>query len=248
MIAALKARYRREQFMPTALSVLINSNYLIRRALYRAIRRHAATYMQGKMLDFGCGTKAYKALFSVAEHIGIDLQVNEGHQNPNTAVDVFYDGKTIPFPAETFDCVYSSEVFEHVFNLEEILDELHRVLKPGGYMLLTFPFVWPEHEAPHDFARYTSYGATDLLRRHGFEVVVQEKGLTFFQTICQLWAAYLYYHVFPKSNLLKALLTPFFIAPVNILAELLNPLFPRRTDLYASNIFVVRKKGMFKEL
>jgi len=169
--------------------------------------------------------------------------VNEGHNNSNSEVDFFYDGKILPFDAESFDSIYSSEVFEHIFNLEEILSELNRVLKTNGYVLLTFPFAWPEHEQPHDFARYTTFGAKSLFERHSFEVVAAEKGLNFFQTVLQLWSAFLYYHVFPKPNALKALLTLFFIAPINILAVLLAPIMPKNADLYASNIFVLKKKG-----
>lgn len=239
-IEKLKQVYRKEQFKPTFLSLFINSNYLIRREIYNAIRRNAH-YMEGKMLDFGCGTKAYASLFEVEEHIGVDLAVNEGHQNPLSKVDVFYNGTTLPFEASYFDAVYSSEVVEHIFNLPEILFELNRVLRVGGKLLFTFPFVWPEHEAPHDFARYTTYGAKHLFEQNGFRLIKLEKRLNFFQTMMQLWAAFFYYHLFPKSKLLKALLTPIFIAPINILARLLTPLMPKNNDLYGSNVFVLEK-------
>ncbi|MBK8496718.1 MAG: methyltransferase domain-containing protein [Chitinophagaceae bacterium] len=81
----------------------------------------------------------------------------------------------MPFDNDQFDAVFSSEVFEHIFNLEEILPEINRVLKPGGKLLFTCPFAWPEHEIPYDFARYSSFGIKAVVERQGFTVIEQYK-------------------------------------------------------------------------
>ena len=99
--------------------------YLIRRSILKHISP-LAPRLTGKMLDFGCGSKPYQSLFEVDEYIGIDYE-NPGHSHANEHIDVFYDGKKIPFPDATFDSVLATEVFEHVFYLEDTLKEIHRV-------------------------------------------------------------------------------------------------------------------------
>ena len=95
--------------------------YLTRNRLLKAIAAYAKE-LKGVMMDFGCGSKPYKSLFTVEKYIGIDYE-NPGHPHINEQIDVFYDGKKIPFDDAYFDSVFSSEVFEHVFNLDEILKE-----------------------------------------------------------------------------------------------------------------------------
>jgi hypothetical protein len=51
------------------------------------------------------------------------------------------------------------------------------VLRPGGHALVTVPYLYPTHEAPYDFRRFTHFGLADLLKRNGFEVLsLQAKG------------------------------------------------------------------------
>jgi ubiquinone/menaquinone biosynthesis C-methylase UbiE len=83
----------------------------------------------------------------------------------NEQIDVFYDGRKIPFEDEYFDAVFSTEVFEHIFNLEEILKEINRVMKVSGKILITCPFAICEHEVPNDFARYSSYAINIFLKK-----------------------------------------------------------------------------------
>src|SRR5574338_1611832 len=94
-------------------------NYFIRKGLLKSIEA-LAPQLKGRMMDFGCGQKPYKTLFSVDEYVGVDFE-NPGHPHLNESIDVFYDGQTLPFDNEYFDSIFSSEVFEHVFNLDEIL-------------------------------------------------------------------------------------------------------------------------------
>ena len=83
----------------------------------------------------------------------------------NTCV---YDGKKIPFSDGEFDYVFSTEVMEHVPEPKEFLNEIYRVLKPGGILIMTVPFMQPLHEEPYDFYRYTKYGLKHLLDNTGF--------------------------------------------------------------------------------
>ena len=69
--------------------------FFIRKGLLKGIAQHAEK-IQGKLLDFGCGSKPYQSLFQVDEYIGVDYE-NSGHTHINEQIDVFYDGKHLPF-------------------------------------------------------------------------------------------------------------------------------------------------------
>jgi len=235
----LRRIYTKEMFIPSLLGIFINPFYFIRRGLYKGIISNKK-YLKGRLLDFGCGSKPYKNLLDVKEYIGLDIE-ESGHSHKNEQVDVYYDGKTIPFDDNNFDSVFSSEVLEHIFNLEQILNELHRVIKPGGYMLITLPFIWEEHEIPYDFARYTSFGITHLLKNSGFEIITIEKTTNYVETIFQTWNAYVRRFVFPSNRLLKVCMTPIFIAPITILGILFSKILPDNKDFYLSNIIIARK-------
>lgn len=239
MIKFLKRINRKEQFDPGPLSILINSNYFIKKGITRGIKNNAH-FMKGRLLDFGCGNKPYKHYLKVDAYIGIDIQ-KIGHDHSQEQIEIFYDGKTIPLESASFDSVFSSEVFEHVFNLNDILKEINRVLKTGGNLLITLPFVWYEHETPHDYARYTSFGIKYILEQNGFEIVTIEKSSNFTETVFQIIAAWLYHSVFPKNNAIRAILTVLFIFPVNITGILLSHIFKKSQDLYLNNVVVAKK-------
>ena len=201
--------------------------------------------MSGKMMDFGCGTKPYQSLFNVKEYIGVDYQ-NEGHSHANEQIDYFYDGIKLPFNDEYFDSVLSSEVFEHVFNLNEILTEINRVMKTGGHLLVTCPFVWNEHEVPNDYARYTQFALHDIMGKNGFVVVSYKKSGNFVTTLFQMWILYWYTLFHRKSKrffLVRWLYKLFIILPANLLGIFLSKIFPLNSSLYLSNIVVAMKTG-----
>lgn len=216
--------------------------YLLRKKLSRAIGDHIH-HMSGKMMDFGCGSKPYKSLFKVDEYIGVDFH-GEGHPHDKEQIDFFYDGITIPFPENHFDTIFSSEVFEHVFNLEHIVTELHRVLKKGGKILITCPFAIAEHEAPNDYARYSSFGLKHLMEKNGFKLVTFQKVGNHFETIMQLRIMYIHMYIMPKFNKLVIVkpILEFFAYPIlNIYTNIFTRIFPNRNDLYLNNLIVCEK-------
>ena len=222
-------------------SLLTNPFFFVRRNLFKNIT-HFAKDMDGRLLDFGCGNKPYERYFcNVSEYVGCDIEAS-GHAHANEKIDVFYDGKTLPFEDCSFDNVLSSEVFEHIFNLEPMIKELHRVLKPGGGILVTVPFVWNEHEAPYDFGRYTSFGITDLLERNGFKVEEFRKSTSYVELLFQMWVEYLRYGFskvpFAPARLLLHLI---FIFPSILIGTILSAILPRNHSLYGDNIVFARK-------
>jgi len=151
----------------------------------------------------------------------------------------------LPFENDSFDSIFSTEVFEHVFNLPEMLDELNRVLKPGGQMLITCPFAICEHEQPNDFARYTSFAIRHLLQQHGFEVVQQEKLGTAVQALWQMRITYWNLHVLYKLRNIPVVRSGarlFFNSMMNAAAWLSNAVLPSSNDLYLNNLVLASKK------
>lgn len=224
----------REFFKPTIVSILYNPFYIIRKELYNAINNNK-DYICGIYMDFGCGSKPYKKIFNVDKCFGIDIE-SSGHNNLIEDIDVYYNGKDIPFQDEYFDSIFTSEVFEHVFNI----DEINRGLKINGNLMITVPFVWNEHEIPYDFARYTSYGIKYLLNKHGFEVVESSKTTTFIETIIQMWCTYLY-EIMPKNKIFRVILTIILILPSNVLSIILSKVLPKNYTFYNNNVIVAKK-------
>src|SRR5690606_8061302 len=215
MLQWLRNSYNKSLFQPSPLGLLLNPFFIIRTGLFRSISAFRG-YMKGRLLDFGCGSKPYRKLFLVSEYVGTDIETS-GHDHTHENIDIYYDGRTLPFADNSFDSIFSSEVLEHVFNLSEILDELCRVLKPGGHMLVTVPFVWDEHEIPYDFARYTSFGLQHILKEKGLELVETRKTTNYVATIFQMWGAYVYQHILPKTKIVRIALTPVFITPITVI-------------------------------
>lgn len=196
--------------------------------------------LQGRVLDVGCGQKPYQSLVPALEYVGVDIESEVTRRL--RAADVFYDGRRLPFGDRSFDGVLCSQVLEHVFTPAEFLQEIHRVLRPGGVLLLATPFAWDEHEQPHDFARYSSFGLKALLERHGFEVTVQRKTCADFRAVVQLASGALYKVTRTRHRGLNLLVQLALIAPVNALGGLLALILPRNEDFYLDNIVLARRR------
>jgi SAM-dependent methyltransferase len=225
---------------------LNNPFFFIRTALLKKVKQYAP-FLSGRLLDFGCGSKPYQSLFTnVTEYIGLDYE-GEGHSHINEKIDVYYDGKRIPFPDEQFDSVFSSEVFEHVFNPDEILPEINRVMKKGGKILITCPFVWNEHEVPVDYARYTQFALKHLLEKNGFTIIALDKSGDFTSTNYQMRMLYLSEHFIPsipllgKNKFFKTSVAPGFYFIMNSWFVFKHWLLPKRKDLYLNNIVLAQK-------
>lgn len=165
------------------------------------------------LLDLGCGQKPYRELYGVytQKSFGLDLPTT---QHGMQAIDVQGRGTELPFIDQAFDLVFCTEVMEHVAEPKRMLQEIHRVLKPGGYLILTTPFLVPVHEAPYDFYRYTPYGLQHLMKQASFCIVSQETFAEAFGVLLSLlvqlqlkfWSALANLLRFP---LLYSLLNPF---------------------------------------
>jgi SAM-dependent methyltransferase len=233
MLLKIKSFILYRQFSPDFCAIFINHLYFCRKYLARAIRKYAPQ-MTGKLLDYGCGSKPYKDLFAgITQYIGVDIDDNSGHDHKNEDIDVFYDGVRLPFANGEFDSVFSSEVLEHVPNIHNSLKEIYRVLKPDGQILLTLPFVFPEHEVPNDYRRLTVYGVEQVLKECGFEIISVEKLGSSFEVLVQL--IMLYAHKYMYINRLRwvgIILQSIFLSPLCIMGVIGGFLFRKHQSIY----------------
>ena len=138
----------------------------IGRALYSECAR-----FHGTILDVGCGRMPHRSMVmappsKATSYVGIDLP-GSGYGDPH----VVWDGHTIPLADSSVECALATEVFEHCPNVGNTMREIIRVLKPGGVLFFTVPFLWPLHDTPHDEYRYTPYSIERHLKGAGFVAV-----------------------------------------------------------------------------
>ncbi len=238
MIKMLKAFYRRQDFFPSWLGVFTNPFYFARVGLCSVVTAFAPK-LNGRLLDVGCGSKPYQKLFAVDAYIGLDIDSEPSRQRG--IADQYYDGKTFPFTNASFDSVLCSQVLEHVFNPNEFLGEIARVLKPGGKLLLTVPFVWDEHDQPWDYARYTSFGLHALLEKQSFRILVYKKLGADPSIIAQMANAYLYKVSQGLPKLVKLLLTVTVMAFINLLGLLAGKVLPDNPDFFLDHAVLAEK-------
>ena len=238
MIKCLKAIYQRQTFFPGWLGIFVNPFYFARSGLHDAMTEFAPL-LAGRLLDVGCGSKPYQTLFAVDTYIGLDIDSEISRQSG--IADHHYDGITFPFADASFDSVLCNQVLEHVFNPDEFIREIVRVLKPGGKLLLTVPFVWDEHEQPYDYARYSSFGLRSLLGKQGLKIVNHIKIGSDASIIFQLVNAYLFKVTQGWPRLSKQLFTVSVMAFVNIMGLLFSRMLPDNPDLFLDNIVLAEK-------
>lgn len=238
MIKRLKAIYQRHMFFPGLLGIFVNPFYFARKGLCDAITEYAPL-LSGRLLDVGCGSKPYRSLFAVDAYIGLDIDSEISRKRG--IADYLYDGNIFPFADGSFDAVLCNQVLEHVFNPDEFLGEITRVLKPGGKLLLTVPFVWDEHEQPYDYARYSSFGLRALLEKQGIRVLQHKKLGADASILFQLANAYLFKITQGLPRPIKLLLTGSVMAFINVLGLLASRLLPSNPDLYLDHAVIAEK-------
>jgi SAM-dependent methyltransferase len=233
----LRRFIHRQAFRPGPLAIFLNPFYLARHGLLEAVSQFAP-HISGRTLDVGCGTKPYESLFEVSEYIGLEIDSTQARQH--SSADVFYDGGPFPFESASFDSVVCNQTLEHVFEPGAFIAEIARVLRPGGALLLTVPFVWDEHEQPADYGRYSSFGLRYLIERNGLRVVGHRKVGADASTLLQLVNAYIF-KVAPSGRAARMVVSVLVHAPVTIVGLLLKMILPKNPDLFLDQVLLAEK-------
>ena len=134
----------------------------------------ARDFSKGKtILDAGAGYKRFEPFFRDANYLslehpsGIELKAMQGVSYDIVAeldADIFTEKASI-------DVIYSHSVLEHIARPEKFFSNSFQVLKPGGRLYINAPFIYPEHEQPFDFNRFSRYGLKSRLEEAGFNII-----------------------------------------------------------------------------
>jgi SAM-dependent methyltransferase len=124
-------------------------------------------YISGRLLNAGCGNRDISPIvkrFGACEVVNYDMRSTI----PGAIIGSLLD---TPFADGEFDTIVCNAVLEHVPQIEKVMSELARSLKPGGNLIVAIPFLQPFHADPTDFRRYTEDGIRELGELHGLSPV-----------------------------------------------------------------------------
>jgi len=157
-------------FLHPSLTTGTMDSFWVRTSILGALKTYLSE-CSGVVLDVGCGEMPYKPLVlsapSVTAYIGLDIE-NSLYQQQSKP-DLFWDGGRIPLEDSAVDCAIATELFEHLQHPEDVMREIYRVLKPGGTLFFTVPFLWSLHTVPNDEYRYTPFSLDRHLKQAGFD-------------------------------------------------------------------------------
>lgn len=133
-----------------------------RRNNWRFLEKAAAALPAGAdVLDVGAGRGDFRQIFIGQAYIGLDIYP---YPETDLAVDLV---EICPFNTGSFDLVVLANVIEHVYEYRQLVSRCASLLKPGGRLLITVPFLLKLHQEPVDYHRYTHYALLQLAEENG---------------------------------------------------------------------------------
>ena len=236
--------YRINSFCTTN---VLDRNYLHYKYFHKDLKNILSTYVQKDdiVLDIGCGNKPYeryiRSLTKRADgkgYVGCDVA-----QSSDFRVDFLCDATKIPLESESFNIVICTQVLEHVYDFENVILEAYRLLKPEGVLIVSAPLVWPHHEIPYDFFRFTYFGLKKLLLNSEFKIEYQcanggkwaELGLIFAHVLSPSKSKYFF------IRKLLSLFNRVIITILNIVFCFLDEIFKDTAYITINHVFVGKK-------
>ena len=146
------------------------------------------------LLDAGAGESQFKKFCSHLNYIAQDFGQYHGGgdvglqqtQWDNSKLNIVSDITTIPLPDHDVDAIMCTEVLEHIPDPIAAIKEFSRLVKPGGYLLITAPFASITHFAPYHFATgFNRYFYETHLPANGFTIEEMQLNGNFFEYIAQ---------------------------------------------------------------
>ena|SRR3989344_3603585 len=173
------------------LRMFFSPHFLIKYYLLKDIIDVIQKYkFKGSVVDIGCGQKPYKKLFRYSgSYQGIDFKdYSKNTSFYGTRPDYFFDKKysetsILPFNSDSFNHTVSFQVLEHHKNPQKLIEEIIRITKKGGLVLLSVPLIWGLHEKPNDYFRFTEYGIKELIKKYDCKILYLKRQGSIFSTI-----------------------------------------------------------------
>lgn len=200
----------------------------------------------GTVLDIGAADKwIAKHLSAGVQYVSLDYPAT-GHEMYAARPDVFSDAARLPFCDAAFDGLICLEVLEHVADPARVMTEIARVLKPGGRAWISMPFLYPLHDAPFDFQRFTEYGLRRDVQRAGLKVVALEKRGHAIRTAGVLGCLAIAGALYGRRAVVAVSLLPLatlMVLAINVMAFVLSLLWPDWEDFSSGYELELGKPG-----
>jgi len=208
------------------------SRYGINKFIKELSRSHIALkHIEMKNLFIGAGGEfqelTKKLVVSNLESLDID---------PSRRPDILSDAHDMhTISNNIYDCVFAFEVLEHCHSPHLVCEEIHRILKPGGLCIGSTPFIYPLHDLPYDYFRFTEFGLRKIFE--DFEVLKLESRQNYFASIVTLISRTLHASN-KKTRILSILLSPYLLI---LCLGLLSLNFLSKNQGTGGYIFMFRK-------
>jgi ubiquinone/menaquinone biosynthesis C-methylase UbiE len=158
-----------------------------KRIILNLVRKHVpGLNLKARVLDVGCGTGLIlEALHSYCRPIGLDFSHKALLYCRDRKLNLLILGNVdiLPVSAESCDVVLALDLLEHIEDDSALMRDFHRIIKPGGYLMLTVPahqFLWSEHdEALSHYRRYSYLQLLAMIREAGFRPVKTSYAISF---------------------------------------------------------------------
>ncbi len=219
---------RLHRLLPKRTQEKLNINQYEMRAFVSSINQEMSP--GSWLLDAGAGECIYRPYFTHGKYISIDFGKGSTHWDYGK-LDIIGDLHHIPVAPNRIDAVLCTQVLEHVANPDIVVKELCRVLKPGGALYLTAPQGWCEHQAPHDYFRFTSFALSKLFKEAGFEITYIEPVGGYFRYMGEMLRLADYFLFSKGENIFLNLLKAPFRSLSKIFFRILIPLICLKLDV-----------------
>ncbi len=137
-------------------------------AQYLAVIPQIKRYARGKTIDLGCGFMPFRKYLKDMVTVYHTLDIYPRSSEVTYVGDI---QNMSMIPSSSYDCAICLEVLEHIPHPLQAIREIYRILRPGGVLIFSVPYLSRIHDQPHDYFRFTAYGLSLILAEGQFNIV-----------------------------------------------------------------------------